>query len=189
MRLKQLEREKEERELQRQKLYQEKERIRNERKKVLITQIGLLVEGKKDLQRNLLNTRDEQMNAGEESDKVRKSRREELQRTYKEYAYKIVDPILEYWDIDDHTLDNVCILPVDGLEEYEVTYKVGHVLTERELMNLLFNMEEIKLEPMYWKTAQQIRAALLPQQELETRRLYQQVKQDWDQKYATAEQW
>ena len=132
VRLKQLEREKEERELQRQKLYQEKERICNERKKVLITQISLLVEGKKDLQRNLFNKRDEQVNAREESDEVRQSQREELQRTYREYAHKIVDPILEYWDIDNHTLDNVCILPVDCLEEYEVTYKVGHVWTERD---------------------------------------------------------
>ena len=62
-------------------------------------------------------------------------------------------------------------------------------MDRERLVNFLFNIEEIKLEPMYWKTAQQIRIALLPQQELETRRIYQQVKQDWDQKYATAEQW
>ena len=51
----------------------------------------------------------------------------------------------EYWDLDDHTPDKACVLPIEDMEDYEVTYKMGHKWSERELMNLRFNLEEVNL--------------------------------------------
>ena len=53
-----------------------------------------------------------------------------------------MEPVLEYWDLDDHTPDKVGVLPIEDMEDYEVTYKMGHKWSERELMNLRFNLEE-----------------------------------------------
>ena len=50
-------------------------------------------------------------------------------------------------------------------------------------------MEEIKLEPRYWEMAQGIRNLLFPQEVMETRKIYQKIKQEWEQKYATGVQW
>ena len=55
---------------------------------------------------------------------------------YKEYAEQVVNPVLEYWGIDEHTPENACNLPIDDLEDYDVSYKMGHKWTERELMKL-----------------------------------------------------
>ena len=63
---------------------------------------------------------------GQETDEVRQGRRDELQNFYKEYAEKVVSPVLEYWDIDDHTPETACTIPIDDLEDYDVSYKVGH---------------------------------------------------------------
>ena len=121
---------------------------------VLTTQLTLLIKRKKDLRKELLDKRDEQVRMGQETDEVRQNRRDELQNIYKEYAEKVVSPILEYWDIDDHTPEKACTLPVDDLEDYEVSYKMDHRWTERELMKLQFNLEEVKLQPRYWEMAQ-----------------------------------
>ena len=48
----------------------------------------------------------------------------------------MVNPVLEYWDIGEHTPENACTLPIDDLEDYDVTYKMGHKWSERELMKL-----------------------------------------------------
>ena len=149
---------------------------------VLTTQLALLIKRKKDL-------RKEQVRTGQETDEVRQNRRDELQNIYKEYAEKVVSPILEYWDIDDHTSENACTLPIDDLEDYDVSYKMGHRWTERELMKLRFNLEEVKLEPRYWEMAQGIRNLMFPQEVRETRKVYQKIKQEWEQKYATGVQW
>ena len=119
-----------------QRLLKEKERIRQERMSVLTIQLTLLIKRKKDLRKELLDKRDEQVRTGQETDEVRQNQRDELQNIYKEYAEKVVSPILEYWDIDDHTPENACTLPIDDLEDYEVSYKMGHRWTERELMKL-----------------------------------------------------
>ena len=103
---------------------------------VLTTQLALLVKRKKDLRKELLDKRDEQVRMGQETDEVRQNRRDELQNIYKEYTEKVVSPVLEYWDIDDHTPENACTLPIDDLEDYDVSYKMGHRWTERELMKL-----------------------------------------------------
>ena len=100
-----------------------------------------------------------------------------------------MSPILEYWDIDDHTPENACTLPIDDLEDYEVSYKIGHRWTERELMKLRFNLEEVKLEPRYWEMAQGIRNLMLPPEVRETRKVYEKIKQEWEQKYAMGVQW
>ena len=170
-------------------LLKEKERIRQERMSVLTTQLALLIKRKKDLRKELLNRRDEQIKTGQETDEVRQSRREELQNLYREYTQKVVSPILEYWDIDDHMPETVCTIPVDDLEDYDVSYKVGHKWTERELMKLRFNLEEVKLEPRYWEMAQNICNIMYPEEIRETRKTYQGIKQEWEQKYATGVQW
>ena len=115
------------------------------------------VNKKKDLRKDLLDQRDEQVRTGQETDEVRQNRRDELQNIYKEYAEKVVNPILEYLDIDEHTPEKACTPPIDDLEDYDVSYKMGHRWTERELMKLRFNLEEVKLEPRYWEMAQGIR--------------------------------
>ena len=164
-----------------QRLLKEKERIKYARKSILTTQLAMLIKRKKDLREELLNKRDEQIKMGQETDVVRQKRRDELQNInlYREYAEHVVNPVLEYWDIDDHTPENACNLPIDDLEDYDVTYKMGHKWSERELMKLRFNLEEIKLEPRYWEMAQGICNMVLPQQARETREIYRKVKQDW----------
>ena len=157
-------------------LLKEKERIRQDRMSILISQIALLIKRKKDLREELLNKREEQIKTGQESDEVRLDRRDELQNIYKEYAEQVVNPVLEYWDIDEHTPENACTLPIDNLEDYEVTYKMGHKWSERELMKLRFNLEEIKLEPRYWEMAQGIRNMLFPHKVKETREIYRKIK-------------
>ena len=57
--------------------------------------------------------------------------------------------------------------------------------SERELMKLRFNLEEIKLEPRYWEKTQEIRNMVFPQEVRETGKSIEKVKQDWEQKYAT----
>ena len=172
-----------------QRLLKENERIRQERMSILITQIALLIERKKDLREELLDKRDEQIKMGQETDQVRQNRRDELQNIYKEYAEQVVNPVLEYWNIDEHTPKNACTLPIDDLEDYDVTYKMGHKWSERELMKLRFNLEEIKLEPRYWEMAQGIHNMVFPHEVRETREIYQKIKQEWEQKYATGVQW
>ena len=66
---------------------------------------------------------------------------------------------------------------------------MGHKWSERELMKLRFNLEEIKLEPRYWEKTQEIRNMVFPQEVRETKEIYRKVKQDWEQKYATGVQW
>ena len=56
-------------------------------------------------------------------------------------------------------------------------------------MKLRFNLEEVKLEPRYWEVAQGIRNLMFPQEVRETRKVYQKIKQEWEQKYATGVQW
>ena len=60
-------------------LPKEKERIRQERMSILTTQLALLIKRKKDLRKELLNKRDEQVRTGQENDEVRLNRRDELQ--------------------------------------------------------------------------------------------------------------
>ena len=156
---------------------------------ILTSHLTLLIEKKKDLREELLNKRDEQIKTTKETDEIRQIRRDELQNIYRGYAKQVVDPILEYWDLDDHTPENACALPIDDLEDYDVTYKMGHKWSERELMKLRFNLEEIKLEPRYWEMSQGIRNMVFPQEVKETREIYRKVKQDWKQKYATGVQW
>ena len=166
-------------------LLKEKERIRYERISILTSHLTLLIKRKKDLREELLNKRDEQIKTTQETDEIRQIRRDELQNIYRGYAEQVVDPVLEYWDLDEHTPENACVLPIDDLEDYDVTYKMGHKWSERELMKLRFNLEEIKLEPRYWEMAQGIRNMMFPHQTRETRK----IKQDWEQKYATEVQW
>ena len=124
-------------------LLKEKERIKQERMSILTSQLALLIKRKKDLREELLNKRDEQIKTGQETDEIRQIRRDELQNIYKGYAEQVVDPVLEYWDLGEHTPENACTLPIDDLEDYDVTYKMGHKWSERELMKLRFNLEEI----------------------------------------------
>ena len=172
-----------------QRLLKEKERIRQEQMSILTTQLNLLIKRKKDLRKELLEKRDEQVRAGQETNEVRQNRRDELQNIYKEYAEKVVSPVLEYWDIDEHTPENACTLPIDDLEDYDVSYKMGHKWTKRELMKLRFNLEEIKLEPRYWEMAQGIHNLMFPQEVRETRKICQKIKQEWEQNYATGVEW
>ena len=172
-----------------QRLLKEKERMKQERMSILTTQLALLIKRKKELREELLNKRDEQIKTGQETDEVRQNRRDELQNIYKGYAEQVVDPVLEYWDLGEHTPENACTLPIDDLEDYDVTYKMDHKWSKRELMKLRFNLEEIKLEPRYWEMAQGIRNMLFPQEVRETREIYQKIKQEWEQKYATGVQW
>ena len=172
-----------------QRLLKEKERIKYDRMSVLASHLNLLIERKKDLREELLNKRDEQVKTTQETEEMRQVRRDELQNIYRGYAEQVVDPILEYWSLDEHTPENACVLPIEDTEDYEVTYKMGHKWTERELMKLRFNLEEIKLEPRYWEMAQEIRDMVFPQEVRETGEIYRKVKQDWEQKYATGVQW
>ena len=56
--------------------------------------------------------------------------------------------------------------------------------SERELMKLHFNLEEVELEPRYWEMAQSICNLMYPEEIRETRKIYQRIKQEWEQKYA-----
>ena len=172
-----------------QRLWKEKERIKHDRMSILTSHLKLLIERKKDIRKELLNKRDEQVKSIQETEEIRQARRDELQNTYREYAEQVVEPVLEYWDLDDHTPDKAGVLPIEDLEDYEVTYKMGHKWSERELMNLRFNLEEVKLEPRYWEKTQEIRNMVFPQEVKETQEIYRKVKQDWEQKYATGVQW
>ena len=78
-------------------LLKEKERIRQDRMSILITQLALLIKRKKDLREELLDRRDKQIKTGQETI---------------EYAEQVVNPVLEYWDIGEHTPENACRLPV-----------------------------------------------------------------------------
>ena len=172
-----------------QRLLKEKERIKYEQMSILTSHLTLLIKRKKDLREELLNKRDEQIKTTQETDEIRQIRRDELQNMYRGYAEQVVDPVLEYWDLDDHTPENACALPIDDLEDYDVTYKMGHKWSKRELMKLRFNLEEIKLEPRYWEMSQGICNMVFPQEVKETREIYRKIKQDWEQKYATGVQW
>ena len=66
---------------------------------------------------------------------------------------------------------------------------MGPKWSERELMKLRFNLEEIKLEPRYWEMSQGIRNTVFPHEVRETREIYRKIKQEWEQKYATGVQW
>ena len=170
-------------------LMKEKERIRYERMSVLTSHITLLIKRKKDLREELLNRRDDQIKTTQETDEIRQIKRDELQDIYRKYAEEVVDPVLEYWDLDERTPENACTLPIDNLEDYDVTYKMGHKWSERELMKLRFNLEEVKLEPRYWEMSQEIRNMVFPQEVRETKEIFRKVRQDWEQKYATGVQW
>ena len=170
-------------------LLKEKERIKYDRMSILASHLTLLIKRKKDIRKELLNKRDEQVKSTQETEEIRQVRRDELQDIYRGYAEQVVEPVLEYWDLDDHTPENACALPIDDLEDYEVTYKMGHKWSERELMNLRFNLEEVKLEPRYWEMSQEICNMVFPQEIKETREIYRKIKQDWEQKYATGVQW
>ena len=172
-----------------QRLLKEKERIKYERMSILTSHLTLLIKRKKDLREELLNKRDEQIKTTQETDEIRQIKRDELQDIYRGYAEQVVEPVLEYWDLDDHTPENACALPIDDSEDYEVTYKMGHKWSERELMKLRFNLEEIKLEPRYWEMSQGFRNMVFPPEVKETREIYRKIKQDWEQKYATGVQW
>ena len=172
-----------------QRLLKEKERIKHDRMSILTSHLNLLIKRKKDLRKELLNKRDEQVKSTQETEEIRQARRDELQDIYREYAEQVVEPVLEYWDLDDHTPDNACTLPIDDPEDYEVTYRMGHKWSERELMKLRFNLEEIKLEPRYWEKTQEVRNMVFPQEVRETQEIYRKAKQDWEQKYATGVQW
>ena len=65
---------------------------------ILTSHLNLLIERKKDLREELLNKRDEQVKATQETDEIRQVRRDELQNIYRGYAEQVVDPVLEYWD-------------------------------------------------------------------------------------------
>ena len=145
-----------------QRLLKEKERIKYDRMSILTSHLNLLIERKKDLREELLNKREEQVKATQETEEIRQARREELQNIYRGYAEQVVEPVLEYWDLDDHSPDSACVLPIEDTEDYEVTYKMGHKWSERELMKLRFNLEEIKLEPRYWEKTQEIRNMVFP---------------------------
>ena len=170
-------------------LLKEKERIKYDRMSILTSHLTLLIKRKKDIRKELLNKRDEQVKSTQETEEIRQVRRDELQDIYRGYAEQVVEPVLEYWDLDDHTPENACALPIDDLEDYKVTYKMGHKWSERELMNLRFNLEEVKLEPRYWEMSQEIRNMVFPREIKETREIYRKIKQDWEQKYATGVQW
>ena len=170
-------------------LLKEKERIKYDRMSVLTSHINLLIERKKDIRKELLNKRDEQVKSTQETEEIKQVRRDELQNIYGEYVEQVVEPVLEYWDLDDHTPDKVCVLPIDDLEDYKVNYKLGHKWSERELMNLRFNLEEVKLEPRYWEKTQEVRNMVFPQEVKETQEIFRKVKQGWEQKYATGVQW
>ena len=172
-----------------QRLLKEKERIKHDRMSILTTHLNLLIDRKKDLREELLNKRDEQVKSTQETEEIRQARRDELQDIYRGYAEQVVEPVLEYWDLGDHTPDNACALPIDDPEDYEVTYKMGHKWSERELMKLRFNSEEIKLEPRYWEKTQEVRNMVFPQEVKQTKEIYRKAKQDWEQKYATGVQW
>ena len=159
-------------------LLKEKERIKYDRMSILTSHLNLLIKRKKDLREELLNKRDGQVKATQETDEIRQVRRDELQNIYRGYAEQVVDPVLEYWNLDDHTPDNACVLPIEDTEDYEVTYKMGHKWSKRELMKLRFNLEEIKLEPRYWEKTQEIRNMVFPREVRETKEIYRKVKQD-----------
>ena len=62
---------------------------------------ALLIERKKDIRKELLNKRDEQVKSVQETEEIRQAR----EMSYKTYIENMQKPVLEYWDLDDHTPD------------------------------------------------------------------------------------
>ena len=77
----------------------------------------MLIKRKKDIRKELLNKRDGKFKSTQETEEIRQFRRDELQDIYRGYAEQVVEPVLEYWDLDDHTPENACALPIDDLKD------------------------------------------------------------------------
>ena len=117
-----MENEKRARDLEKQRLLQEREKIRIQRIQVLGKELQLLAEGKKDLRKNLINRRMEQIAAGGEIPAQRQNRREELVDTYEKYAERLIPVINEYWDIKKPSRRNPYELPLGDQIDYSINY-------------------------------------------------------------------
>ncbi|MCG8625638.1 MAG: hypothetical protein MJE68_27015, partial [Proteobacteria bacterium] len=124
-----------------------------------------------------------------ESNNLRERRREEIRKTYEDFAAKQVPPILEYWQMVQPDKNYLYYLPVKDPLNYEINYFPGHVWDEKELLTLMFNIEELKLEPQLWETMGKMREKVFPEKRNETVQMLETIKQDWEQKYSDAVGW
>ena len=184
-----MENEKRARDLERQRLLQEREKIRIQRIQVLGKELQLLSEGKKDLRKNLINRRMEQVVAGRETPVQRQNRREELVDAYEKYAERLIPVVNEYWDIKKHNRRSPYELPVENPIDYSINYTAQQKWTEPEMMCLLFNIVELCLEPHCWEIMKKIQLVLRPRDEKEIDYQFSMIKRDWEQKHQTAVGW
>ena len=176
-----LEEEQRKRDVERARLLKERETIHIQRLQILEKEINLYVEGKKDLQRNLLNRRMEQISHRKETPEQQYERRNDLVSQCCTHAVKMVPIIIEYWDTKRPSKDNPYYLPIREIEDYNVKYSATHKWDEAELIQLNFNIVEISLEPRFWDIMSTIQNILRPQSCKEIEIQFQMVKDDWEQ--------
>ena len=162
-----MENEKRARDLERQRLLQEREKIRIQRIQVLEKELQLLSEGKKDLRKTLINRRMEQVAAGGETPVQRQNRREELEDAYEKYAERLIPVVNEYWDIKKPDRRSPYELLVENPIDYSINCTAQQKWTEPEMMCLLFNIVELSLEPHCWEIMKKIQLVLRPRDEKE----------------------
>ena len=162
-------------------LLKERETIRIQRLQILEKEINLYAEGKKDLQRNLLSRRIEQISHGKEMPEQQYEQRNDLVSQYCAHPVKMVPIIIEYWDTKRPSKDNPYYLPIREIEDYNVKYAATHKWDEAELMQLNFNIVEISLEPRFWDIMITIQNILRPQSRKEIEIQFQMIKDDWEQ--------
>ena len=184
-----IENEKRARDLEKQCLLQEREKIRIQRIQVLGKELQLLSKGKKDLRKNLINRRMEQIAVGGETPAQRQNRREELVDTYEKYAERLIPVVNEYWEIKRPSRRNPYEVPVEDPIDYSINYTAQQKWSEPEMMCLLFNIVELHLEPRCWEVMKKIQLVLRPRDEKEIDYQFGIIKGDWEQKHQMAVGW
>ena len=185
-----IEEERHQRELRKVALLEEQERLRIQKVNILERELQMYVDGKKDLRKNLINRRMEQVAAGEETAEQRISRRDELVETYQEYAIREDSSnkrILDY-QATKYRKDPF-YLPMEDQINYDTTFNARQKWDEPEIMRLLFNIIELKQEPEYWPLMREIHYENQPKERGIIDQQFSLVKNEWEQKYQSAMGW
>ena len=195
-RLRQLEIERQEREAQARKqkqieLLKERDRIIHEHIKVLETQIYLLLEGKRDLWRDLLSRRETQLKKEETPEEVADNR-EMIRRQYQAHITRLVEPIKQYWNkrpVQDMDPVDLLRLPGENPGEEDIDYQPDHDWNEIELLKLMFKMEWLYLEPEFWEPMRLVSDRYHPELAHQHAVAKSMAQSTWSEKCKAAEGW
>ena len=184
-----IEEERRQRELHKVALLEEQERLRIQRVNILERELQMYVDGKKDLRKNLINRRMEQVAAGKETAEQRINRRDELVESYQEYATRMTPVIKEYWTTRQPNKKDPFYLPMEDQINYDTTFNARQKWDEPEIMRLLFNIIELKQEPECWPMMKEIHYVIRPEERGIIDQQFSLVKNEWEQKYQSAMGW